>query len=42
MSEDLVKKLTLLENEQESIRCRTLALSDKLNEFESDSVSKHF
>jgi hypothetical protein len=39
MSEELVKKLTSLEQEQANIRLRTMALSDRVNEFESDAVS---
>jgi hypothetical protein len=39
MSEELVNKLTSVEQEQASIQSRTSALNDRLNEFESNSVS---
>jgi len=40
MSEELVNKLTSVEQEQASIQSRTSALNDRLNEFESNSHSK--
>ena len=40
MSEELVNKLNSVEQEQAGIQSRTSALSDRLNEFESKSVSK--
>ena len=39
MSEELVTKLTSLEQEQANIRLRTLALNDRVSGFESPAVS---
>ena len=39
MSADLTKKLTTIEQEQANIHSRTMALSNRVNEFESDTVS---